>query len=266
MKTYICFPEGKAKVLTMSYDDGRLADKRLVSIFNQYGIRGTFNLNSGLMSEPDRISKEEIREVYQGHEIATHTYTHPTIARCPATEIYREIVEDRKELEAITGCPVRGHAYPNGSVSDQVKRIFSDCGIAYGRTVEETGGFELPTEWMNWKATCHHNHALLKLGESFLNFKKTQYLKCMYVWGHSFEFDSAGNWELIEEFCKMMGGQPESWYATNIENHDYMEAWNLLQFAADESFVYNPTAMDLWFSVDGEIVKVPGGDLVILCQ
>lgn len=181
MKIYICFPEGKAKTLTMSYDDGRTEDKRLVSVFNEYGIRGTFNLNSGLMDQEQRIHKEELKEVYRGHEIATHTATHPTIARCPATQIYREITEDRKALEEITGYPVRGHAYPNGSVSDQVKRIFSDCGIAYGRTVEETGGFELPNEWMNWKATCHHNHNLLELGEKFLDFKKTQYLKCMYV-------------------------------------------------------------------------------------
>ncbi len=265
MKIYICFPEGKAKTLTMSYDDGKLADRKLLSIFNKYGIRGTFNLNTGLMDQPERIPKEEIKELYQGHEIATHTCTHPTIARCPATQIYREIVEDRKGLEAITGYPVRGHAYPNGSVSDQVKRIFSDCGIAYGRTVEETGAFELPTEWMNWKATCHHNHNLLALGESFLNFKKIQYLKCMYVWGHSYEFDNMNNWDLMEEFCKMMGGQPDIWYATNIEIHDYMEASKLLQFAADESFVYNPTAMDMWLSVDGEIVKIPGGERVSLC-
>ncbi|MCD7883928.1 MAG: polysaccharide deacetylase family protein [Lachnospiraceae bacterium] len=260
MKIYICFPEGKAKTLTMSYDDGRTEDKKLVSIFNEYGIRGTFNLNSGLMDQEQRIHKEELKEVYRGHEIATHTLTHPTIARCPAMQIYREIVEDRKALEKITGYPVRGHAYPNGSVSDQVKRIFSDCGIAYGRTVEETGSFELPAEWMNWKATCHHNHNLLELGEKFLNFKKTQYLKCMYVWGHSYEFTMYQNWETIEKFCKMMGGQQDIWYATNIEIHDYMEASKLLQFAADESFVYNPTAMDLWLSVDGEIVKIQGGE------
>ena len=49
MKVYNCFPEGKAKALTMSYDDGKLQDERLVSIFNKYGIKGTFNLNYGLM-------------------------------------------------------------------------------------------------------------------------------------------------------------------------------------------------------------------------
>ncbi|WP_330672485.1 hypothetical protein [Acetatifactor muris] len=38
MKVYTCFPEGKAKALTMSYDDGKLQDERLVEIFNKYGI------------------------------------------------------------------------------------------------------------------------------------------------------------------------------------------------------------------------------------
>ena len=33
---YTCFPGGKHKVLTMSYDDGKLEDRRLVSIFNKY--------------------------------------------------------------------------------------------------------------------------------------------------------------------------------------------------------------------------------------
>ena len=40
---YTCFPGGKHKVLTMSYDDGKLEDRRLISIFNKYGIKGTFH-------------------------------------------------------------------------------------------------------------------------------------------------------------------------------------------------------------------------------
>ena len=41
MKVYTCFPGGKAKALTMSYDDGKLQDKRLIGIFNKYGIKAT---------------------------------------------------------------------------------------------------------------------------------------------------------------------------------------------------------------------------------
>ena len=40
-RIYKCFPGGKFKVLTLSYDDGKLEDKRLVDIFNKNGIRAT---------------------------------------------------------------------------------------------------------------------------------------------------------------------------------------------------------------------------------
>ena len=39
MKVYTCFPDGKAKALTMSYDDGKIQDERLIGIFNKYGIK-----------------------------------------------------------------------------------------------------------------------------------------------------------------------------------------------------------------------------------
>ena len=44
---YHCFPGGKHKALTFSYDDGRIFDKRLIEIFNKNGMKGTFNLNAG---------------------------------------------------------------------------------------------------------------------------------------------------------------------------------------------------------------------------
>ena len=48
---YKCFPLGKHKVLTMSYDDGKAADIRLTEIFRRYGIKGTFHLNAGLYDD-----------------------------------------------------------------------------------------------------------------------------------------------------------------------------------------------------------------------
>ena len=35
MNVYTCFPEGKAKALTMSYDDGKIQDERLVEIYTE---------------------------------------------------------------------------------------------------------------------------------------------------------------------------------------------------------------------------------------
>ena len=52
-RIYICFPEGNYKVLTLSYDDGKITDRRLVDILNQNGIKGTFHLNSGYLGEKE---------------------------------------------------------------------------------------------------------------------------------------------------------------------------------------------------------------------
>ncbi len=264
-KVYICFPGGKHKALTMSYDDGREADRRLVDIFNRNGIKGTFHLNSGLFDDLRRVRPEEVRTLYEGHEVACHTVTHPTIARCPLPAVAREVLDDRVALEALTGRPVRGLSYPNGSLSPEIEAMLPACGIRYSRVVETTGGFALPENPYRWQGTCHHNHRLMELGEQFLALNKRQYLYLMYVWGHSYEFDNQGNWDLIEDFCRMMSGKDDIWYCTNIEFIDYMDDARRLRFAADNSFVSNPNAADCYISVNDQApVCIPGGGFVRL--
>lgn len=261
MKVYVCFPQGKAKALTMSYDDGKVQDERLVGIFNRHGIRGTFNLNYGMLGQKPRLSAERIRELYTGHEIATHTMTHPTIARCPLTAVAEELLEDRKGLERLTGQIIRGHAYPNGSYNEEIKTLLRGLGLAYARVVRATGEFELPTDPYEWHPTCHHNDpGLMDKARFFAEFPKKQYLKLMYVWGHSYEFDQNDNWQVMEEFCAYMGGRDDIWYATNIEIIDYMEAASALRFSADSSRVFNPSAVSVWLAVDDDnYVEAKGG-------
>lgn len=264
-KVYACFPGGKHKALTMSYDDGKHEDRRLVALFNKYGIKGTFNLNSGLEGDPVRIPQAEYQELYKGHEVACHTVSHPTIARCPLTSVAREVIDDRIKLEQLMGYPIRGLAYPNGSVSKEICDMLPQLGIRYGRIVGNSENFDIPEDFLRWKATCHHNYRLMELGRQFVEDSKKQYLRLMYVWGHSYEFTNNDNWNVIEEFCELAGGRDDIWYATNIEIVDYMDVVKMAQFAADNSFVYNPCAQSLWLAVeDDRIVEVKGGETVRL--
>lgn len=259
---YTCFPEGKHKVLTMSFDDGRVEDRRLVELFNQYGIKGTFNLNAGIDWTKNRIPFEEYRSLYQGHEVASHTYTHPTIARCPMEENAQQLLEDRKMLESLVGYPVRGMAYPNGSYSSEIKQLFSLLGIKYARVVGSTDQFGLPQDLYEWKATCHYCHNLLPLADEFLQLKKTQYLYMMYVWGHSYELTERNNWDLMEEFVRKISNQKDIWYATNIQYVDYMEAAQRIQYFADSSYAYNPSAISVWVAYHNQIIEIPAGKQV----
>ena len=264
-RVYICYPGGKTKALTMSYDDGKLADRRLLEIFRKYGIRGTFNLNSGLMEQEIRVRSEEIRELYRGFEVATHTLTHPTLARCPLTKVAQEVLEDRRNLERITGDLVRGHAYPNGSYSKEIEALLSSLGVAYARTVHSTGGYDLPENPLAWDPTCHHGDPRLMEHAKYLaEFQKKQYLILLYVWGHSYEFDNADNWNVIEEFCAYIGGREDIWYATNIEIIDYLDAARRLQFSASCDLVRNPSAIPVTITTGEEIYTVGPGETLRL--
>lgn len=258
-KIYYCFPEGKHKVLTMSYDDGKLQDRRLIDIFNKHSIKGTFHINSGLIRNEERIKEDEIYNLYKGHEIACHTLTHPTIARCPGEQIVNQILKDREELEKIAKIPVRGLSYPNGSYDKKIKEVLPFLGIAYSRTINDTGSFKMPEDFMEWNPTCYHNMNLLELADEFLRLQKKQYLYMMYVWGHSYDFERDNNWELIEMFCEMIGNKKDIWYATNIEIVDYLQAVKNLIYTAVGDQVYNPSILDVWISVDDKIIKVEGG-------
>ena len=89
--------DGKKKALTMSYDDGNVADRRLVELFNAHGIKGTFHLNSGRFSDWT-ISPDEIPTLYAGHEVSAHSLTHHFMECTPREEVCYEVLEDRRRL------------------------------------------------------------------------------------------------------------------------------------------------------------------------
>lgn len=253
------YPGGRKKALTMSYDDGQIHDRRLVEIFNRYGIKGTFHLNSGMFDKEPFVSSSEVKELYKGHEISSHTLNHPHMTMISGEMNVFEVMEDRKRLEAIAGYPVRGMSYPFGVYSDTVLSLLPGLGIEYSRTVNSHGGFHLPDNFLTWHPTCHHDNRLLDKCREFQNQPPWAQMPLFYVWGHSYEFDRNKNWEMIEEFCKMVSGDETVWYATNIELMDYIKAMRGLRFSADMRLVGNPSATPVWIGVDGEAVRIEPG-------
>lgn len=263
-KIYTCYPEGKNKALTFSYDDGRHEDQRLVALFNKYGLKGTFHLNSGLFDGaeqglPNRLKATEIATLYQGHEVASHTATHPTLGRCPIELVAKEIMTDREALEDLVNYPVRGFSYPSASFNEAIKQLLPLLGIEYSRGVGSVTNFAIPKDWYEWYSTCHHDQQLNELGDQFLALDQQQHLFLMYVWGHSYEFTEHDNWAVIETFAEKMAFQDDIWYATNIEIKRYLEEAKDLRFSAAGNFVYNPNAQSIWLNNNGRIMEIPGG-------
>lgn len=271
------FPGGKCKAVTLSYDDGRMEDKRLIEIMNRYGIKGTFNINSGLLSEKDIsgergvVSANQAVEIYakSGQEVAVHGFRHSHLEEQPRELITEEVMSDRRELEKLFDTEVRGMAYPYGTYNDTVVECLKTCGIAYSRTVKSTAGFGMPQNWLELHPTCHHgDERLFELAERFIAHDyKERYndaVSMFYLWGHSYEFENDNNWDRIEKFCEYMGGRDDIWYAANIEIYDYMQAVNQLRFNLARTTAYNPTCTDVWFSAEGKLYKVPAGEKIKL--
>ena len=260
-----CYPNGLKKALTMSYDDGVIHDRRLVEIFNRYGIKGTFHINSGLLNSGSRLAADEIAELYRGHEIACHTDTHPFPEALPRECLINQVYGDRRKLEAIAGYPVRGMSYPFGRFNDEVIDTMRALGIEYSRTTVSTNGFAVPTDFMRWNPTTHHRGDLGKLLEAFANPpRRIPNLMLFYVWGHSYEFNDNNNWEIIEDFCEKVSKLDNVWFATNIEIYDYITALKALRFSADCTIVYNPSAITCWFTADGKEYAVNPGQTLKL--
>lgn len=214
------------KYFTLSYDDGSYADRKLVPIINAYGLKCTFNLNSGKMSEDDRndwrIATSEINDLYKGHEIATHGLEHPHYREMSVEDILYDVNEDIKNLSKITGHPVLGHAYPYGSFNQYVVDVLSKTPVKYARVATSDETFDLPSDYLQWYPTCHHaNPKIFTLLENFINAEPTDHDLLFYLWGHSFELEEQNrefnSWDHIEKVFKMISGRNDIEYVTNME-------------------------------------------------
>lgn len=272
---FMRFPGGKVKALTLSYDDGVEQDITLIRIMKKYGLKGTFNINSGLYAAEGtvyedgivhrRMTKKQCLDLYKdsGMEIAVHGYTHPFLEQLPVNVCTQEVIRDREALESDYECIVRGMAYPYGTTSDAVVDVLKQCGIAYSRTTVSTEKFLIPKDWLRMPATCHHNNPrLMELARNFVENTNNRRPLLFYVWGHSYEFEAHNNWGVIEEFAEYIGNRDDVWYATNIEVYDYITAYNQLQFSVDGSKVYNPTAVTLYFEWNGIAYSITPGSCI----
>ena len=270
---FMRFPGGKLKTLTFSYDDGVEQDIQLIEMFEKYNVRATFNLNSGLYAPegtvyPEgqihrRLPESAVTKLYDKEwiEVAVHGATHPWLDHMPQNMCTKDLLDDRENLEKQFGKIVRGMAYPYGTYNDEVVESMKSVGIVYSRNVHSTHDFNMPGDWMRLPATCHHNdEELMKLANRFLNDSSYGRPWMFYLWGHSYEFEACNNWQVMEDFLKLMANRDDIWYATNIEIYNYQDAFKRLLFSMDGTIVTNPTAYELWFFSDGKEYSVKPGE------
>ncbi len=261
----LTYPDWKRKALTFSFDDGTANDRPLAALLTKYGMPGTFNLNSDRMPETSErneegkptqwmVAKDELKEVYAGHEVALHGALHETFSGTTWQVVLGDMYRDKANFEAILRRPIRGFAYPCGEYSktQQGDTILRALDVVYGRLTKPAHDpFALPDDLLAWHPTSRHQYDILSLGKAFLEEAPRPEPRLISIWGHSFEFRTPEDWQHLEEFLKLMEKRDELWYATNIEIFEYIEAARKLIISDDGTKVSNPTSTPI-YALDGD--------------
>lgn len=104
------------KPIMLTFDDTVL-DQYTVAApeMKKYGFKGVFFVMTVSLGRPRYMSRAQVRELAQaGHVIGSHTWDHQIVRNFKDRDWVMQVDKPSRQLEAITGQPVRYFAYPFG--------------------------------------------------------------------------------------------------------------------------------------------------------
>ena len=197
-----------SKIFVLSFDDGTIWDERFIELLNKYNIPATFNLNSGLEdfvwyydNQPiQRIHIKDKAYMYEKHEIASHTYTHPYITTLTDEQLHQELYKDTTILKEIFNLDEIGFGVPFSWCNEREINIIKNY-VSYIRLSEMTNEYQLPIDQYHIKIHGLYNDIDIK--EKIYNYANNELNDSLFVLcGHSYEFEMLNHWEYIEELLQ----------------------------------------------------------------
>lgn len=201
-----------------AWDDGVVEDARLVGLLRQHGARAAFNLNPGLYREQRafgwmdgdrrvvRLGLWELREIYSGFEVASHSLTHPRLTAADDRQLRNEVFGSKAWLEDFFQRPVHGFCYPFNDYDDRVLEVVREAGYRYARGTGPSDAAFPPEDPLLFPPSCH------VLDPSF----RDRYARAkarngvFFCWGHSYELHSESMWDAFERVIADISRDPEA--------------------------------------------------------
>ena len=204
------------KIVSLSFDDGTIYDLRFIELLNKYNIRATLNLNSKLDNfvwyfgdtPIERLKLNEVVEKYDGHEVCSHSLTHPYFSSLSKEEIIRQVKEDCENLSKIFNRDINAFAFPfHDQTEEHIQILKENLNLYYFRYsyLEES---YLPKDRYHIPFTALYNDN--DLYEKLEKFKNNDLDNSLFVIaGHSYEFEVRNEWERIEELLKYLSSNKD---------------------------------------------------------
>ena len=197
------------KIFLLSFDDGTVWDKRFVQLLNKYGVKATFNLNSGLEDfvwhYEDRFPVRrqvlaDTVELYRGHEVASHSLHHHWLNTLAPPQLAREVGEDCAALKEIFGLSDIGFGVPFTACEEREIRIIRKF-ARYIRLSAFSDSFAPPKDPYHIPIHALYNQSDVR--ERIAAFAKSELPVSLFVMaGHSYEFEVLDQWEYMEQLLQ----------------------------------------------------------------
>ncbi len=191
-----------------SWDDGHVDDLHLARILKKYGVDAIFYIPSTTL-----LSVDEIRSIAKNFEIGGHTVNHPSdLKMVEQLTREREIKNNRKWLQEITGQEVKSFCYPRGRYNQEVIDAVKDAGFTEARTTQVMNIVE-PDELEKYQIkTSVHVYPTRKeyKGRPWFEVAEELYNQAeknngyFHMWGHSWELGKFGLWGELDTFLKFV--------------------------------------------------------------
>jgi len=113
-------------------DVGPGTTERLLATLDRHDADATaFVVSETADRHPDRL--RGLADA--GHEIASHTHSHPFLSECTPAERREELARSRSVLSAVTGAAVTGFRAPSFDVTGDQFQVLAETGYEYDSSV-----------------------------------------------------------------------------------------------------------------------------------
>ena len=123
-----------ALYIVLTFDDLTQDMVTVSDILKSVGARGVFFINTAaIVSE---VEEGVVRELAKGHEVGSHSHTHPDLAKLSVEEVFRELELSKQILSRIIGREVKSFAYPYGAYNNAIVETVRRSGYIAARTTD----------------------------------------------------------------------------------------------------------------------------------
>jgi peptidoglycan/xylan/chitin deacetylase (PgdA/CDA1 family) len=137
------------RCVAVTFDDGFKNNFAAIELLGQRGMRATIYLTTGQIGNAAMLSHAELQLLSERSDvqIGAHTVTHPRLDECSASQLQREVISSKRQLEYVLDRPIDTFAYPHGAYDTRARSAVIAAGFTSAVAVKNAMSHGADDPW-----------------------------------------------------------------------------------------------------------------------